>query len=79
MQVSSQAVVTVNLTGKSCEFTFNPPLYSNACVDHHVHQCVQQLAEDLLRQDDRHLAHLQPLAPFHRGSGPHLHGHTKVF
>ena len=28
------------------------PFPSNACANHHVHQCVEQLAKDVLRQDD---------------------------
>ena len=28
------------------------PFLSNACANYNVHQCVQQLAKDVLRQDD---------------------------
>ena len=69
-----EAVVTVNLTGKLQELFPNFLTISYARVDHHVHQRVEQLAENVLRQDDRHLADLQPLAAVHRGLGPHLHG-----
>ena len=52
--------------------------FSNACADHDVHQRLEQLAEDFVRQDDRRLAHLQPPAALHRGPRPHLHGHPQV-
>ena len=51
---------------------------SNACADHDVHQRLEQLTEDLVREDDRRLAHLQPPASLHRGPRPHLHGHPQV-
>ena len=51
---------------------------SNACADHDVHQRLEQLAEDFVREDGRRLAHLQPPASLHRGSRPHLHGHPQV-
>ena len=73
-----EAVVTVNLTGKLQELFPNFLTISYARVDHHVHQRVEQLAENVLRQDDRHLADLQPLAAVHRGLGPHLHGLPQV-
>ena len=38
---------------------------SNACADHHVHQCLEQLAEDFLRQDDRRLAYFQSPTSLH--------------
>ena len=43
-----EAVVTVNLTGKSHS---SNTVFSYAGPNHHVHQCVQQPAEDILRQD----------------------------
>ena len=54
-------------------------LYSNVGVDHHVHQCLQQLAQDFLCQDGRRVAHIQPLASLYWGSGSHIHGHSQVF
>ena len=51
---------------------------SNACADHDVHQRLEQLAEDFVREDGRRLAHLQPPASLHRGPRPHLHGHPQV-
>ena len=70
-----EAVVTVNLTGKShsCNTTF-----SYAGPNHHIHQCVQQLTEDILRQDGGHLADLQPPPALHRSGDPHVHGFPQV-
>ena len=78
-----EAVVTVNLTGKLLLpkiFYFNF-FSSNARAHHHVHQCLQQSAQDVICQgenviciqceisritlDDRHLAHFQSSAAFH--------------
>ena len=77
-----EAVVTVNLTGKLRSLQRkNIKLIifkSDACADHHVHQRLQQLAEDLLCQDDRRLADLQSPSSLHRGSCPHIHGHPQV-
>ena len=55
-----EAVVTVNLTCKLQAMFVKLILSfsSNAGADHHVHQCLQQLAENFLRQDDRRLAYL---------------------
>ena len=55
----------MNLTGKLQELFPNFLTISYARVDHHVHQRVKQPAEDVLRQDDRCLAHLQSPASFH--------------
>ena len=52
--------------------------FSNACADHDVHQRLEQLAEDFVREDGRRLAHLQPPASLHRGPRPHLYGHPQV-
>ena len=68
----------MNLTGKYLSQNMFQLFLSYARVNHHVHQCVEQPAEDVLRQDDRRLAHLQPPASLHRGSCPHIHGHTQV-
>ena len=61
--------MTVNLTGKTqiiVKGNINLILFqSNACADHHVHQCLEQLAKDILRQDDRRLAYLQSPTSFH--------------
>ena len=62
-----EAVVTVNLTGKT--FQIHGQKYhlicSNACADNDVHQREQQLAQDLLHQDDGHMAHIQPAHSLH--------------
>ena len=62
-----EAVVTVNLTCKLQAMFVKLILsfLSNAGADHHVHQCLQQLAENVLRQDDRRLAYLQSSASLH--------------
>ena len=62
-----EAVVTVNLTGKIIQIHRNRCylLCSNACTDNDVYQREQQLAKDLLHQDDGHMAHIQPTPPLH--------------
>ena len=71
-----EAVVTVNLTGKFpcfrtkkiiCVYLTIAYIFSNsdACADHHVHQCLKQLAEDFLRKDDRRVAYIQPSSSLH--------------
>ena len=50
LQLQNMACITsiIESTLLSVSFLF----LSNAGVNHHVHQCVEQPAEDLLRQDD---------------------------
>ena len=51
---------------------------SYACSYYNVHQCLQQPTKDVLRQNDRYLADIQPPPSLHWSSGPFLHGHPQV-
>ena len=51
---------------------------SYACSYYNVHQCLQQPTKDVLRQNDRHLADIQPPSSLHWSSGPFLYGHPQV-
>ena len=52
--------------------------HSHACAHHNVHLGLEQHAEDVVREDDRHLADLQPAPPLHRSPRPHIHGQSPV-
>ena len=52
--------------------------FSHACAHHNVHLGLEQDAEDVVREDDRHLADLQPAPPLHRSPRPHIHGQSQV-
>ena len=52
--------------------------HSHACAHHNVHLGLEQPAEDIVREDDRHLADLQPAPPLHRSPRPHIHGQSQV-
>ena len=52
--------------------------FSHACAHHNVHLGLEQHAKDVVREDDRHLADLQPAPPLHRSPRPHIHGQSQV-
>ena len=51
---------------------------SYACSYYNVHQRLEQLTKNILCQNDRHLADIQPSSSVHRSFNPFVHGHSQV-
>ena len=51
---------------------------SYACSYYNVHQRLEQLTKNILRQNDWHLADIQSASSVHRSFNPFVHGHSQV-
>ena len=58
--------------------TYDNDYSSNVGINNDVYQCEQHPSQNILYQNDGHMAHIQPAGSFCGDLSPHLHGHTQV-